>query len=286
MLTRSTRSLALASALAVGVAAGAAISASAREEGSASPVSSQTRLPRFGHVVFLGHVNDPAVTPGFPGDPTFTLRTLFTVPEDGFYLQVVKEGEHTGTHYSAPCHFHRNELCADGLAPGDFVLPAVVLDVREKVAANVDYEITVGDLERWVSEHGPMPQGAAVLAHTGCARWWGPQQSGAGVRSYYNCGSGKRGFHQPGFSEYAVRWLIDHGVLGERGALGTDTFGPDPGTDPNFVASSLTLRDHRLTLENLAHLGLMPPAGGWIVVGGPRNAAGSGAPSTVLGLVP
>ena len=30
----------------------------------------------------------------------------------------------------------------------------------------------------------------------------------------------------------------------------------------------------------------MPPTGAWLVVGGPRNRAGSGAPSTILGLVP
>jgi hypothetical protein len=52
------------------------------------------------------------------------------------------------------------------------------------------------------------------------------------------------------------------------------------------MASSLTLRRHRLTLENLANLGRLPAAGGWVVIGGPRNRVGSGAPSTILGLVP
>jgi kynurenine formamidase len=285
MAARSVRWLALASAVAVGFVTGAVVAASAVGEGSLPRRASPTTLPGFDRAVFLGHVNDPDSTPGFPGDPAFTLRTLFTVPDDGFYLQVMKEGEHTGTHHSAPCHFHEGALCADELAPGDFVLPAVVIDVREQVAADVDYEVTVRDLQAWIAENGPMPKESAVIAWTGCARWWGPQ-SGAGVPSYYNCGSGRRGFHQPGFSEYAVRWLIDQGILGERGALGTDTFGPDPGTDPNFVASSLTLRKHRLTLENLSNLGLLPPAGGWIVIGGPRNAEGSGAPSTILGLAP
>ena len=41
-----------------------------------------------------------------------------------------------------------------------------------------------------------------------------------------------------------------------------------------------------MTLENLAGLDRMPPTGGLLVVGGPRNRAGSGAPSTILGLVP
>ena len=99
-------------------------------------------------MVFLSHVNDPATTPGFPGDPAFTLSTPFTVPEDGFYLQYVKEG------------------------------------------------------------------------------------------------------------------------------------------DEEFQESSLVLHRHRLTLENLTGLGQLPPAGAWVVVGGPCNHNGSGSPATIYALVP
>src|SRR3954471_19542906 len=60
-------------------------------------------------VVTLSHVNDPEVTNGFPGDPPFTLETVATVPVDGFYMQYVREGEHTGTHWGAPAHFHDGE---------------------------------------------------------------------------------------------------------------------------------------------------------------------------------
>jgi kynurenine formamidase len=276
--------IALIAALTAGSMVGAALGAVAL--GPDLPAApSRPAPPGFGGTTFLSHVNDPATTPGFPGDPAFTLETIFTVPRDGFYLQEVHEGEHTGTHYSAPCHFHTRALCADRLEPADFILPAVVIDIRQQVLDDVDYALTVGDLEAWVEAHGPMPPGAAVLAWTGCARFWGAER-GPGVPSYYNCGTGERGFHQPGFSEAAVRWLIDEGVLARRGATGTDTFGPDPGTDEDFMASSLTLRRHRLTLENLTNLGRLPAAGGWVVIGGPRNRAGSGAPSTILGLVP
>ena len=123
-----------------GYAAGAAASHGAARAGT------DTSLPGFSQVVFLSHVNDPAVIPGFPGDPKFSLQTSFTVAKDGFYLQYVKEGEHTGTHYSAPCHFHVHALCADELAPGDFILPAVVIDVRDKAQADVDYRVSVADL--------------------------------------------------------------------------------------------------------------------------------------------
>jgi kynurenine formamidase len=286
MSTTPGRTITLVIAMLTTTAAGIGIGAAAVAAGAdapSAPRTSGTSLAGYSHAVFLSHVNNPARIPGFPGDPTFSLRTAFTVPRDGYYLQDVHEGEHTGTHYSAPCHFHTRALCANRLAPGDFILPAVVVDIRRQVEADVDYQLTVNDLKRWIARYGPMPRGAAVIAWTGCSRFWGPDR-GPGVASYYNCGTSARGFHQPGFSEAAVRWLIRTGVLGKRGATGTDTFGPDPGTDENFTETFLTLRRHRLTLENLTNLEEMPAAGGWIVVGGPRNRAGSGAPSSIFGL--
>jgi kynurenine formamidase len=260
----------------------AATASPAAAPGAGASAPSPT-LPGFRKVVFLSHVNDPATTPGFPGDPAFTLTTAFTVPADGFYLQDVKEGEHTGSHWGAPCHFHTDERCADQLDPADLVRPAVVVDVRAEVRRNVDYQVTVGDLQAWEARYGRMPAGAAVIAWTGCDRFWSAKQTG---RNYYNCGSGRPGLHQPGFSLQAVRWLIDRGVLGRQGALGTDTFGPDPSTDEQFRESSLVFHRHRIDLENLTGLGQLPPKGAWVVVGGPRNRDGSGSPATIFGLVP
>jgi kynurenine formamidase len=243
------------------------------------------RVAHFDHVVYLSHLNDPRATPGFPGDPRFRLSTAFTVPKDGFYLQFVREGEHTGTHWGAPCHFRVHAHCAGALGAASLVLPAAVIDIRSKVRRDVDYRLQISDIKSWIRRHGPLPHGAAVIARTGCAKFWGPSTAPHG-RTYYNCGSQRRGFHQPGFSLRAVRWLIHHHVLGNHGALGTDTFGPDPGTDANFRESSLVFHRHRIDLENLTHLGRLPAQGAWLVVGGPRNLHGSGSPATIFGLVP
>lgn len=275
--------LLLVAAVSIGFAAGTA--SGSGDPNAGAPRGERISMPGFGRVVYLSHVNNPSRTPVFPGDPAFTLRTVFTVPRDGFYLQEVREGEHTGTHYSAPCHFHTDGRCADHLAAGDFVLPAVVIDVRSEVAADVDHQVGVQDLKDWEAAHGQIPAGAAVLLWTGCDAFWGPAIA-PDVPTYYNCGSADGKFRQPGFSKWAVKWLISTGVLAKRGALGTDTFGPDPGSDPTFLETWLTLRRHRLTLENLTNLEAMPTTGGWIVVGGPRNRNGSGAPSTIFGFGP
>jgi kynurenine formamidase len=169
----------------------------------------------FRKVVFLSHVNDPDRTPVFPGDPAFTLTTAFTVPEDGFYLQFVQEGEHSGTHYGVPCHFHEGERCADQLPARAFVRPAVVVDVRRQAAADADYEVSVADLRTFEARHGRIPPGATVIAWTGWQDRWG-------TPAYAN-EDGAGNLHQPGFGLAAARWLVRERDLG---AIGTDTFSP------------------------------------------------------------
>ena len=149
--------IATSAGLLVGVALG-----SEDDAGRRSPTS----LPGFTQAVFLSHLNDPSRTPVFPGDPSFSLRSFFTIRKDGFTLQYVKEGEHTGTHYSTPCHFHTGAACAGQLNAGDFILPAVVIDVREAVEADVDHAVTVAELRAWEADNGQIPVGAAVLLWT------------------------------------------------------------------------------------------------------------------------
>ncbi len=281
--SRTVRSILAAASGAALFVAGMATSGSLGPPGASAGLVPDP-LPGFGGVVSLSHVNDPAQTPIFPGDPSFRIHTVFSVAQDGYYLEVVREGAHTGTHYSAPCHFHEGALCMDDLSPSDLVLPAVVVDVREETAADPDHVVRIADLQAWEAEFGQMPEGAAVLLLTGCSEFWaaGPDDD----RSYENCGSGLDGGHQPGFSRNAVRWLIETGVLGQTGALGTDTFGPDPASDAAFIPTWLTLRRHRVTIENLTNLDALPPVGAWIVLGSPRNVNGSGAPGNVLAFVP
>ncbi len=275
----------------LGIASGIGLFAAGVAAGGLGPASADratggvAALPGFTRVVSLSHINDPARTPLFPGDPRFHIETAFTVADDGFFLEVVHEGMHTGTHYSAPCHFHPNLACAPELDVSDLVLPAAVIDVRDEVALDPDHVVTVADLRAWEADHGELPAGGAVLLLTGCSRFWADGDVD-GEPNYYNCGSGMAGFHQPGFSRNAVRWLIETGVLGRTGALGTDTFGPDPSADASFTPTSLTLHGHRVTIENLTHLAALPPLGAWIVLGSPRNVHGSGAPGTVFAFLP
>ncbi|HEY8546156.1 MAG TPA: cyclase family protein [Acidimicrobiales bacterium] len=229
-------------------------------------------------LVNLSHVNDPATTTLFPGDPEFRLETMATVPEDGFYMQYVMEGEHTGTHWGAPAHFEEGGLTADQLDPMDLYLPAVKIDIRDKAAANADYALTVDDLKAWERRHGRIPDGAAVILWTGWEDKWG-------TPAYANLDADGV-VHQPAFSPAAVEWLISTGRLGKRGALGTDTFGPDLGSDPDYTVSVMLYHRHRISLENLNNLKKLPTTGAYVLVGGPIHARGSGSTATIWGVLP
>ena len=84
----------------------------------------------------------------------------------------------------------------------------------------------------------------------------------------------------------AAQWLIDTGKLGERGALGTDTFGPDLGNDETYPVSVKLYDRRRISLENLTNLESIPTTGAYVLVGGTINRDGSGSPATIFGLVP
>ncbi|MCS7480974.1 cyclase family protein [Umezawaea endophytica] len=229
-------------------------------------------------VVNLSHVNDPARTSLYPGDPEFTVTTVATVAEDGFHLRLVQQGEHTGTHWGAPSHFNADQPGADELDTEDLFLPAVKVDVRSRCAADPDHAVTADDLRAWEAEHGPIPPECAVVLHTGWEDRWG-------TPAFANADAGGR-LHQPGFSPAAVEWLLETGALGRRGALGTDTFGPDVGVDETYAVSKLLYREHRISLEVLANLAELPVRGAWILVGGTVNRGGSGSPASVYALMP
>ncbi|WP_091285280.1 cyclase family protein [Amycolatopsis xylanica] len=230
------------------------------------------------NLVNLSHVNDPATTNVFPGDPAFTLETIATIPRDGYYLQFVREGEHTGTHWGAPGHFNTGEPLADEMDPADLFRPAVKIDIRAKAAHNADYAVTIDDLKAWERKHGRIPDGAMVILWTGWDAKWG-------TPAFPNLDA-NGGIHQPGFSIPAVKWLIDTGRIGLRGGTGTDTFSPDVGTDETYTVSKLVYQRHRISLEILANLRALPATGAWVLAGGPIHRRGAGSTATIFGVLP
>src|SRR4051812_48321967 len=118
-------------------------------------------------LISLSHVNDPATTNLYPGDPPFELETVATVEKDGYYLRYLRQGEHTGTHWGAPGPFNPGGPLADELDVDALSLPAVRIDVRAQCADDPHYQVPVADIAAGEARHDRIPDESMVIIWTG-----------------------------------------------------------------------------------------------------------------------
>jgi kynurenine formamidase len=219
------------------------------------------------------------LTPDFPLFPVYDpvrVRDKFTVEADGFAVRSWAFDEHCGTHVDAPAHFGGADT-VDAIAPADLVLPAVLLDVAERLAGDDDAVVLPDDVRAWERRHGDLPERCALLVRTG----WGDRAPDP-VR-YLNADA-QGVLHSPGLSEEVAQWLVAERP-GVR-AVGLDTASLDPGASTAFEAHTAWLPTGRYGIENLHKLGDVPPIGAWLVAGAPKLQRGSGGPARILALVP
>jgi len=69
-------------------------------------------------------------TPLYPGDPEVKIRPWAFIERDGYYMNVLKLGEHSGTHVDAPAHFIPGGKTVDEMPLEKFMGEGLVLDVR------------------------------------------------------------------------------------------------------------------------------------------------------------
>ena len=207
---------------------------------------------------------------------SFSAKVASTYESDGGFAREVTMSEHSGTHLDAPVHVVPGGATVDQLPVGGFLSPACVVDVRDAVAADPDYRVTVTDLERFIKAHGPVPRGGCVLFHTGWAARWPSQQQ------FLN-EDAEGGKHFPGISWEVARFLRDeaHPV-----GVGIDTPSIEYGPTQDLVVHRLLLGAGIYILENVANLDLVPPTGAALIALPLKLLGGSGSPARVLALVP
>lgn len=214
--------------------------------------------------------------PTFDGQPHVTIVPVDRYAAGGFFGNRVRYHEHVGTHLDAPVHVAPGGLTVDVIAVEDLVLPAAVIDVRAKVAADPDATLTPDDLLRFEDRHGRIPPGCAVLM------WSGWDARAGNAERYRNVDAeGKMRF--PGFHPEAAMMLREE--RGVRG-LGVDSLSLDHGSSTDFGAHHAILPAGRWGLENLTRLGELPALGALLFVGAPKLRGGSGGPTRALALVP
>jgi kynurenine formamidase len=184
--------------------------------------------------------------------------------------------EHQGTHLDAPIHFTSGGLSADAIPVDHLLAEAVVIDLREAVAGDATYRLSVADIHAWEAHHGVVPVGCYALLLTGWSAHWSDPERYLGADA-------TGALRHPACEPAAAELLVARGVLG----VGIDTLSVD-----NLLVGEAKGASHkvlhgagRYVLENLARLDELPPRGTTIVIGALPIVDGTAAPARVLAFV-
>jgi len=217
--------------------------------------------------------------PRWPGFPAEERKIIYTYEEDGFFAELFTHVGQYGTHCDPPGHFHKGLRMIDDIPVKEMMLPLVVIDCSQKVAANPDYQLILGDLKAWEEEHGRIPAGSFVAMRSD----WHKRFSD--FEAFYNKDSNGQA-HYPGWTIEALKFLFD-----ERGvtAIGHEPIDADAAVAQKegfFSCESYVLETNRFQVELIANLDKVPEAGALLVCSWPKPKAGSGFPARLFAIVP
>lgn len=229
----------------------------------------------YSRLIHLSHVINTDI-PQWQGDPPVEFETIAALYKDGYYLRRFSMGEHSATHINAPNSFHFDGVGIDEYSAESLVVPAVVIDIREKAGANSDDTLSVEDIIAWEKQSGMIPHHCVVLLYTGWQEKWSDKNA------FFNQDA-QGDMHFPGFASDATRFLLEERQIA---GIGIDTHGVDSGHDTTFATNRLVLERQGIVLENLTNLDQLPPTGATLVIGVLRLQGGSGSPSAVIALLP
>lgn len=219
-------------------------------------------------------INDHS--PSWPGDDhPFTVTITDTPAKEGYLTRKFTMLEHYETHMDAPAHFPPGKETLDQIPIQRFFGPGIVIDIRDKVAKDADYRLSVADIQTWETRHGRILPSAIVMLRTGWALRW-PDQ-----KRYRNMDT-KGVMHFPGYSVAAAKFLIARHVSG----LCIDTLSIDYGPSANFEVHRTTLPAGLFHVENIANLDELPASGAFIIAAPIKLEGGSGGPVRVFAILP
>src|SRR5947208_12545745 len=222
--------------------------------------------------------------PQFGSSPGVTMEVISRFDEKGpaWYWNILRMGEHTGTHFDAPIHWITGkdlpQNATDTIPARRFIGPACVIDVTREVMKNEDFLLMPEHITEWESSHGRIPPRSWVLLRTDWSRR-------TEAKSFLNVRDD--GPHSPGFHKSTSELLAkDRDVLG----VGVETVGTDAGQagrfDPPFSNHATMHGAGKFGLASLRNLDQLPATGAIVIAAPLKLVGGSGSPLRVLALAP
>jgi len=201
----------------------------------------------------------------------------------GFESKVIKEYDSSrvmsyafhvssaGTHMDAPSHFIQGAADIDKIPLEKLIVPLCVIDVTKE--ARSDFFISEEHILQFEKAHGKIPPNSFFAAHTGWDRYW------SDIDKYR--GSDEEGkVHCPGFSIESGQLLLERGIVG----IGIDTLSPD-GSNREYPIHFAVLGAGKYLVENLTHLGEVPPIGAYVALLPIKIEGGPEAPIRAVAMV-
>lgn len=190
--------------------------------------------------------------------------------------------EHGGTHVDAPIHFAENGRTIDEISLGEWIGPAVKIDVVAACAENRDYLLTVADIHAFEKQYGRIPKRAWVIMYTGIGTQYYPDREKV-LGTDLTGPSAVAELSFPGFSEEAVAFLLQ-----ERDITGIalDTPSIDFGKSKDFPVHRLLCGAGKLAIENIANLDQLPPVGAALFPMPMLIERGTGSPARIFAVLP
>lgn len=210
----------------------------------------------------------------WPGGVPFKMTRLVDYHQ-GYRLHKFEVGENTGTHVDAPGHFVEGKRWINEIPLTDLVVPAVVINVQDKVAQNQDYQLSADDVRAWEAEHLAIRGGTLVILNTG---WYNRFID----HDRYANKDADGVMHFPGYGKDAAELLVERNVVG----IGIDTLSLDYGRATVFETHLVMLGADKYQIENLANLDALPPTGATVVIGLLNVREGTQAQARILALLP
>lgn len=210
----------------------------------------------------------------WPGGVPFTMTKLVDY-DSGYLLHKFEMGENTGTHVDAPAHFIQGNQTIDKIPLSDLIVPAAVIDIKDKVANNPDYQMSAADVTDWEEKYGTIAPGTLVILNTGWhKRFDNPEE-------YINMDE-NNAMHFPGFGLDSAKLLVERDVAG----IGIDTLSLDYGGSQDFGTHHVMLEANKYQIENMASLDALPPTGATVIIGVLPVKNASQAQARILAFLP